>query len=136
MLGREVALEESLQRLLLGKGLDPLGVGVVGRRLQRFLHQRVLGFEVRIEAAVGQAQGLHQRLQAGGVDTFAAESAGRLGDDALMGFGFVVFGIAHGGRLVRSIDMAIVIPHCPGRERGNSAGDLSRRPVPAPFSPR
>ncbi len=52
--------------------------------LQSGTKHRVLGFEVRVEAAMRQIQRFHQRLQSAGIYTVAAKVDGSFLDDALV----------------------------------------------------
>jgi hypothetical protein len=67
------------------------GLQVVDRVAQGLFDQFILGFEMRIETTVGQAERLHQRLQAGRADAITAEAARRLVENQLVGSGLVVF---------------------------------------------
>ena len=91
-------IEEGVRQRRFGVLCQCLGAAgqLLHGMLQGGFHQIVLGFEMGVEAAVGQAQRLHQRLQAGGTDAVAAKAQGRLLDDALMSLGLVIFRIAHG----------------------------------------
>lgn len=48
-----------------------------------------------VEPAMGQVQGFHQGLQAGGADAVAAKAHRRFFNDALMGLSFVILRVAH-----------------------------------------
>jgi hypothetical protein len=58
---------------------------------QGLFDQLVLGFEMRVETAMGQTERLHQRLQAGRTDAITTEAARRFVENQLMGFRLVIF---------------------------------------------
>ena len=83
---------------------------IVGRLAQGLFDQVIFGLEVSIKAAMGQAQGFHQRLQARGADAITPKARRRFIDDPLMSLGFMVFRIAHYWSLpIRAHEMVYVI---------------------------
>jgi hypothetical protein len=62
---------------------------------QGFFDQIILGFEMGVETTMGQPQCLHQRLQTGCANTVPTKARGGFVKDALMGLGFVIFGVTH-----------------------------------------
>ncbi len=92
---RQVGIDKDLQRVFLREDFFAQARDLLAGLLQGFFDQFFLGFEVRVETAMGQAQGFHQRLQAGGADTVLAKSGGSFLDDALMGLGFVIWRVTH-----------------------------------------
>ncbi|MNE24525.1 hypothetical protein D3C80_1178180 [compost metagenome] len=95
----QIGVDERWQWILPGKNFFAEAIEFLARIAQGGLDQVVLGLEVGIKAAMGQAQRFHQRLQAGGTDAIAAKARRCFLDDPLVGLGFVVLRIAHGRRL-------------------------------------
>ncbi|MNF98259.1 hypothetical protein D3C84_811140 [compost metagenome] len=70
----QVRVNECLEWAFLSEqfGADDFHLGACS--LQGLFYQLILGLEMRIEAAVSQAQRFHQGLQAGRANTVAAKS--------------------------------------------------------------
>jgi hypothetical protein len=70
----QIGVDERFQRTILGEELGANHIDLLARGLQSLFHQFVLGFEVRVETTVSQAQCFHQRLQTCRANAIAAKA--------------------------------------------------------------
>lgn len=98
----QIRIDEGRQRARTVEEFSAASIHFLRRVLKGFVDQLILGGEVGVEAAMGQSQCLHKRLQPRGAYAVTSKACGRFLNDALMGLGLMVLGVPHDGCLLIS----------------------------------
>lgn len=104
-------------KVMMDEAFNPLpchGLGDVVKiglhaAINHFLHKRLLGTEVAVEAAVSQPGIAHQRCDANAIDAFPTKSGRGGRDHALTSFIFVFLLVSHGRKAELNDDHHIII---------------------------